>query len=196
MHSISTVDKLLVSRILRRTRKTLDNAKHAHTSKKAEKKKKNRVYQRHDSFFTSKRTLKVRTLKERLFEETSLFHLKDHGKNNEPTEKLSWKTCSDFPKPTGGFTFSRVLRSQWSLRLAWSHARLAICILLILRTTQTSLLRAISHCLTAYWLSSQLFSILISMAESLTTQSANPQWFQNWSRTRSDLSTFGFARWS
>ena len=115
----------------------------------------------------------------------------------ESMEKLSWKYTFWFSQAYWRFYgFSRVAISKWSMRLAWSYARLAVCSLQILRTAQTSLLKAISHCLMAYCLWYRLFSILTPMAESLITRSVNSHWIQNWSRTRSESSTFGSARWS
>ena len=97
----------------------------------------------------------------------------------ESMEKLSWKYTFWFSQAYWRFYgFSRVAISKWSMRLAWSYARLAVCSLQILRTAHTFLLKAISHCLTAYCLSSQLFNILTSMAESVTTRSINSHWMQ------------------
>ena len=169
-------------------------------------------------FLTPKRTLKVRTLKERLKEANIIVSWKEHWLSSdlnidwrnvfvsferswkeiiESMEKLSWKIHVWFSQAYWRFYgFSRVAISKWSMRLAWSYARLAVCSLQILRTAQTSLLKAISHCLMAYCLWYPLFSILTPMAESLITRSVNSHWIQNWSRTRSDSSTFGSARWS
>ena len=105
-------------------------------------------------FLTPKRTLKVRTLKERLkeaniivswkehwlssdwtlIEETSSFHLKDHGKKQlNPWRSLAENTRFDFLKPIGGFTVSRVLRSQndlcglLDLMRGWQFVHLKFC---------------------------------------------------------------------
>ena len=121
--------------------------------------------------------------------------MKVHGKINESMEKLSWKQILIFSSLLAVLRFLACCDLKWSLRLALSYARLAVCSLRILRTAQTSLLKAISQFLMAYCLLFQSFNILTLMAESLTTRSVNSHWIQNWSRTRSESSTFGSARW-
>ena len=106
--------------------------------------------------------------------------MKVHGKINESMEKLSWKHILIFSSLLAVLRFLACCDLKWSLRLALSYARLAVCSLRILRTAQTSLLKAISHCLMAYCLWYRLFSILTPMAESLITRSVNSHWIQKW----------------
>ena len=112
-----------------------------------------------------------------MIEETSLFHLKDHGKKQlNPWRSLAENTRFDFLKPIGGFTVSRVLRSQ--MIFAACFILCAAGSLFTSNSADSANIFSESN-ITFKFVKRRIasdnndYNILTLMAESLTTQSVN-----------------------